>query len=120
MQKHVILQQPLSRTDSTIEQLKKQNTNQSHAPDASGRLWFVFGYFWCLWALPLQSNIGMGLLQIFVLLQQPLFLYVFLKPFEFLIREGFGIFPGVLVMILFHRDTLFHTDLRGFLLILCI
>ena len=52
-----------------IRKTKAENQSQ---PEASGTwLWFVFGYFGCFMALPVQANIGKGLLQIFVLLQQP-------------------------------------------------
>ena len=55
--------------------IRNSKTANQGPPEASGAwLWFVFGYFGCLWALSLQSNIGKGLLQIFVLLQQPLLL----------------------------------------------
>ncbi len=51
---------------------RKSKAENQGPPEASGAwLWFVFGYFGCLWALSLLSNIGKGLLQIFVLLQQP-------------------------------------------------
>ena len=51
-----------------IRKTKAENQSQ---PEASGTwLWFVFGYFGCFMALPVQANIGKGLLQIFVLLQQ--------------------------------------------------
>ena len=54
-----------------IRKTKAENQSQ---PEASGTwLWFVFGYFGCFMALPVQANIGKGLLQIFVLLQQPLY-----------------------------------------------
>ena len=53
--------------------LRKSKAENQSQPEASGTwLWFVFGYFGCFMALPVQANIGKGLLQIFVLLQQPL------------------------------------------------
>ena len=52
---------------------KSKDENQS-PPEASGAwLWFVFGCFGWFMALSVQDNIEMGLLQILVLLQQPLF-----------------------------------------------
>ena len=56
--------------------IRKSKAENQGLPEASGAwLWFVFGYFGCLWALSLQANMGEGLLQIFVLLQQPPFAY---------------------------------------------
>ena len=53
--------------------IRKSKAENQSRPEASGAwLWFVFGYFGCFMALPVQANIGKGLLQIFVLLQQPL------------------------------------------------
>ena len=52
--------------------IRKSKAENQGPPEASGVwLWFVFGYFGCLWALSLQANMGKGLLQILVLLQQP-------------------------------------------------
>ena len=52
--------------------IRKSKAENQGPPEASGVwLWFVFGYFRCLWALSLQANMGKGLLQILVLLQQP-------------------------------------------------
>ena len=56
--------------------IRKSKAENQGPPEASGVwLWFVFGYFRCLWALSLQANMGKGLLQIFVLLQQPLLFF---------------------------------------------
>ena len=52
--------------------LRKSKAENQSQPEASGTwLWFVFGYFDCYMVLPVQASTGKGLLQIFVLLQQP-------------------------------------------------
>ena len=53
--------------------IRKSKAENQSQPEASGTwLWFVFGYFGCFMALPVQANIGKGLLQIFCSCNSPI------------------------------------------------